>query len=210
MNFNDVRSIVLATCRTLADRGFLAGTGGNVAIRADADHFAVTPSATDYYAMTVSDVCVVRFSDMKQTAGELAPSVESGLHARFLLARPDCDASVHTHQPIASAYTLFAKPFKVQSASHRALLGNVVPCAGYAPSGTSWLAGKVSKLARADVHAYLMRNHGVVCVGADAETAIRRVEALEEACADYFASQLESHRDSLPECVIDSVRSAVG
>jgi L-fuculose-phosphate aldolase len=209
MTFNDVRSNVLATCRTLADRGFLAGTGGNVALRADAEHFAVTPSATDYYTMSMNDVCVIRFADMEQTAGDLAPSVESGLHARFLLARPDCDASVHTHQPIASAYTLFAKPLEVRSAEHRDLLGSLVPCAGYAPSGTSWLAGKVAKLARNNVHAYLMRNHGVVCLGADADQAIERVEALEAACAEYFTRQLEKHPDSLPEAVVEAVRAAM-
>jgi L-fuculose-phosphate aldolase len=209
MSFSEVRADVLATCRKLADRGFLAGTGGNVAIRADADHFAVTPSATDYYAMSMNDVCVVRFADMQQVAGDLAPSVESGLHARFLLARPDCNASVHTHQPIASAYTLLAKPLKVQSADHRQLLGNIIPCAGYAPSGTSWLAGKVAKLARGDVHAYLMRNHGVVCVGKDAEQAIARVEALEAACAQYFASQVESNRNGLPAAVADTVAAVM-
>lgn len=209
MSFEEVRADVLATCRKLADRGFLAGTGGNIAIRADADHFAVTPSATDYYAMSVSDVCVVRLSDMEQVAGELAPSVESGLHARFLRARPDCNASVHTHQPIASAYTLFAKPLKVESEEHRRLLGNVVPCAGYAPSGTSWLAGKVAKLACPDAHAYLMRNHGVVCVGQDSEQAISRVEALEAACAEFFASQVERNRSTLPAAVADTVAAVM-
>ncbi len=209
MNFNEVRSDVLATCRTLADRGFIAGTGGNLAIRADADHFAVTPSGTDYYAMSMNDVCVVRFADMEQVAGELPPSVECGMHARFLLARTDCNACVHTHQPIASAYTLLAKPLTVRSAEYRELLGNVVPCSGYAPSGTSWLAGKVVKLARTDVHAYLMRNHGVICVGADSQQAIARVEALEAACAEFFSSELENNRSRLPAVVADTVAAVM-
>lgn len=209
MKFHDVRSDVLTTCRTLADRGFLAGTGGNVAIRADQEHFAVTPSGTDYYKMSVADVCVVRFADMEQVAGDLAPSVESGMHAKFLLARVDCSASVHTHQPIASAYTLFAKPLKVQSPAHRELLGAVIPCAGYAPSGTSWLAGKVAKLARADVNAYLMRNHGVVCLGKDSAKAIERVEALEAACAEYFSTQVKERRSSLNPLVADVVDAAM-
>ena len=48
MNFEAAREQVVHTCIELADRGYLAGTGGNVAIRVDAEHFAVTPSALDY------------------------------------------------------------------------------------------------------------------------------------------------------------------
>ena len=135
MRFQDVRQEVVRTCIELADRGFLAGTGGNVALRADDDHFAVTPSATDYYAMSAADVCVVRLSDKKQVDGEREASVEAGLHAGVLQARPECWASVHTHQPVASAYTLLAKPLEVRDHLHRELLGGRVPCVGYAPSG---------------------------------------------------------------------------
>ena len=70
MKFEETREAVVRTCIALADQGYLAGTGGNVALRADADHFAVTPSATDYYAMSAADVCVVRLSDVEQVDGE--------------------------------------------------------------------------------------------------------------------------------------------
>ena len=136
-DFKTVRESVLKTCRSLADQGFLAGTDGNVAMRADDQHFCVTPSATDYYTMEPDDICVVRLEDLKQLAGERKPSVESGLHALVLRARPDCIVGIHTHQPIASAYTLLAKPLNVERTEHRQLLGSTVPCAGYAPSGIS-------------------------------------------------------------------------
>ena len=59
---------------TTAFQQFLAGTGGNVALRTDDEHFAVTPSATDYYAMNAADVCIVRLSDKQQVDGELRRS----------------------------------------------------------------------------------------------------------------------------------------
>ena len=40
MRFQDAREAVLATCIDLADRGYLAGTGGNVALRVDDEHLA--------------------------------------------------------------------------------------------------------------------------------------------------------------------------
>jgi L-fuculose-phosphate aldolase len=209
MSSHDVREAVLNTCRALADKGYLAGTGGNVALRADETHFAVTPSATDYYTMSPGDICLVRLADLQQVSGDRKPSVESGLHARMLRARPDCDASIHTHQPIASAYALLARPLIPQSQEHCDLLGATIPCAGYAPSGTSWLARKVAKCVRPDVHAYLMRNHGVVCLGADAVLAMRRVEALERACAMFFDQQITAREGRLPARVAAAVREAL-
>lgn len=207
--FSSVRESVLKTCRILADQGFLAGTGGNVAVRADEDHFCVTPSGTDYYTMEPADICVVRLSNQDLVTGERKPSVECGLHALVLKARPDCTASIHTHQPVASAYTLLGKPLKVLCDSHRSLLGDVVPCAGYAPSGTSWLAGKVARRVRPDCHAYLMRNHGVVCVGETLEAAMDRVVALEQAAAEFFERQLNARESTLPGETATAVRQAL-
>jgi len=187
MRFQDTRE----ACLTLAERGYLAGTGGNVALRADDEHFAVTPSATDYYAMSAADICVLRLSDRAQVEGEDPASVESGLHANVLKARPDCRASIHTHQPVASAFTLLAQPLNVASEAHRALLGKAIPCVSYAPSGTGILAWRVGRAFRPNTHACLMRNHGVVCAGKDANEAIERVAALESACADYFRAHTQ-------------------
>jgi L-fuculose-phosphate aldolase len=213
MRFEETRQEVVRTCIELANRGYLAGTGGNVALRADGHHFAVTPSATDYYAMNAADVCIVRLSDGEQVDGERQASVEAGLHAGVLLARPECWASVHTHQPIASAYTLLAKPLDVQDERHRVLLGKRVPCIGYAPSGTSLLAARVARAVRPGTHAYLMRNHGVVCVGKDAGDAMKRVAALESECAAFFEARAANESNALDPyvraLVIDALQTAV-
>jgi L-fuculose-phosphate aldolase len=209
MKFEETREEVVRTCIGLADKGYLAGTGGNVALRADDDHFAVTPSATDYYAMNAGDVCVVRLSDNEQIEGERQASVEAGLHAGVLLRRPECWASIHTHQPIASAYTLLARPLEVRDGRHRTLLGGRVPCVGYAPSGTSLLAARVARAIKADTHAYLMRNHGVVCVGKDADQAMRRVAALESECAAFFEARASDESNALDPSVRSLVISAL-
>ena len=209
MKFQSTRETVVRTCCTLADKGFLAGTGGNVALRVDDTHFAVTPSAVDYYTMTPEDVCILRLADLKRVDSDRKPSVECGLHAKVLRARSDCQASIHTHQPIASAYTLLARSLEIQSPQLRQLLGVRIPCAGYAPSGTGWLSKKVAKCVNSDVHAYLMRNHGVVCVGADVEIAMRRVGAIEEACARFFEQQLVNQKQHLSEGLVCVVRRAL-
>ena len=186
MNFDQARYEVVATCLELANKGYLAGTGGNVACRVDEAHFAVTPSAIDYYAMKPEDICILRLRDLVRIADNRRPSVEHRLHAYILRVRRDCHASIHTHQPVASAYTLLGRTLEIRHPSHQALLGRQAALVGYAPSGTRWLAAKLKRQLRTEINAYLMRNHGVICCGPTLADTVARVEALEQACKVFF------------------------
>ena len=114
--------------------------------------------------------------------------IESRLHAHVLRVRQGCRASIHTHQPIASAYTLLGRWLKIRDPLHRNLLGQKAALVGYAPSGTNWLASKLLKALRPEINAYLMQNHGVVCCGPTLSETIVKVEALEIACAAFFVN----------------------
>lgn len=175
----DERRHVVDLCVELSRRGYLAGTGGNVALRVDAETFAVTPSATDYLTMTADDVCVVRLADLERIAGQRTPSVETGLHAHVLRRRADVVCSIHTHQPVASACTLLGSALAVDDPLARSILGEQVPLIGYMPSGTPLLTRLVARALRPDINAYLMRNHGVLCCGASIDAALQTVETLE-------------------------------
>jgi L-fuculose-phosphate aldolase len=210
MTFEQARHEVISTCLLLADKGYLAGTGGNVACRIDDEHFAITPSATDYYAMLPEDICVLRLDNLRQVAGDRRPSVELRLHANILRARRECDASIHTHQPIASAYTLLGRDLKVEDPRHRAVLGSKAVLVGYAPSGTSWLASKLGKTIRSEIHAYLMHNHGVVCCGPTLDETVARVEALEAECTAFFGKAISSRMKRSREPYLSEVLRLLG
>jgi L-fuculose-phosphate aldolase len=197
MTASHARQAVVELCRALSQRGYLAGTGGNIALRIDTVHIAVTPSATDYLAMTADDVCVLRLADLACVEGEGTPSVESGLHARVLRARADVTCSIHTHQPVASACALLGRPLTVEDEALRRTLGPKVPIVGYAPSGTGWLSSRLARALRPDLNAYLMLNHGVLCCGTSVAAAVQAVEALEALSRDHLlglmARQAERH-----------------
>ncbi len=192
------RETVVRLCRELAAQGFFAATGGNLALRVDEAHFAVTPSALDYLVMTASDVCLLRLADLKPIAGDRAPSVESGLHARVLRTRLDCSCSIHTHQPAASACAVIGEPLEVADPERRAILGASVPVVGYAPSGTGWLAGKLQAALRPDADAYLLRSHGAVCCGAKPEDAMLRVRTLEAFCLARLRARIAARPSGDP------------
>jgi L-fuculose-phosphate aldolase len=192
------RQVIVDLCQLLAGQGYLAATGGNVALRVDAVHFAVTPSAMDYYSMRAADVSILRLDNLRQIEGDRAPSVESGLHARMLNVRTDANCSVHTHQPVASACALLGRELEVTEPEQRALLGVRVAIAGYAPSGTGWLSSKVAKAFRPYINAYLMRNHGVICCGRDAKTAARAVATLEVLSAWHLRELILARAEAEP------------
>lgn len=184
--FDDARRRVLEAALTLADQGYLPATGGNIALCIGSDAFAVTPSAADYYTLKPEDICVLDLQTLKPIEARRKPSVESGLHARLLRFRPDFAASIHTHQPIASAIALVGRPMPVTGESERAALGAMVPIVPYAPSGTWFLARAFEKTLRKDNNAYILRNHGIVCGGATMEAAMDNVRLLERVAARYL------------------------
>jgi len=197
MKHADIRQAVVALCLRLSGQGFFAGTGGNVMMRVDDELVAVTPSATDYLAMQPEEVCLLRLADLAVVEGERPPSVESGLHARVMRARPDVGCSIHTHQPLASACALIGEPLAVPPAL-QPLLGQTVPVVGYAPSGTGWLAAKLARAVRPDRQAWLLRNHGALCCGRDSAAALAAVDHLEQLARTHLAARIEERSRRQP------------
>ena len=189
MLFQSAREHVVELCLELSRRGYFAGTGGNLMLRIDAEHVAVTPSATDYLEMGPADVAVLRLGDLGRVAGERAPSVETSLHARVLRARPEVGCSIHTHQPVASACALLGEPLVVPP-PWQASLGERVPLVGYAPSGSAWLAARLAAALRPGLNAYLMRNHGILCCGTDSGAALQAVDDLEALARQHLAERI--------------------
>lgn len=189
MKYRSERQQVVDLCLALSQRGYFAGTGGNLMLRLDAEHVAVTPSATDYHAMGAADVCVLRLADLHRLDGDRAPSVESSLHAGVLRARPEVGCSIHTHQPVASALALLGEPLEVPP-RWQATLGPRLPMVGYAPSGSGWLASKFARAVSPDVNAYLMRNHGVLCCGRDSASAMQALDDLEDLAHALLARRI--------------------
>lgn len=193
----DLREQVVDLCLHLVRRGFFAATGGNLALRLDAERIAVTPSALDYYEMRAEDVCILRLADLHQLEGDRAPSVETGLHARVLRRFPAAGCSLHTHQPLASACTLLGGALTVDDPERWPDLGRHLPLVGYAPSGTSWLARLLDRALTAESPAYLLRNHGVLCYGVTASQTLAVLEQLEGFCQHHLTQRI-ANRPGIP------------
>ena len=184
--YDSYKKQVVETAQSLTRKGYLMATGGNLSVRVLGQNaFAITPSNYDYMKMTPEDVCILDF-ELKVLEGHLTPSVESAMHGAIYQMRPDINAVVHTHQVYASALSLIKAPIPALFDEQARFLGRTVEIISYAPSGTGFLKNTIAKHVKNHNNAFLMQNHGALCLGHDAERAEHNVEILEKCSLAYL------------------------
>lgn len=181
MSRGSLRADVVRTAALLRARGLAVGTSGNVSARDGAERIVVTPANLDYDELTEADLVVVERSGAV-VEGERRPTSELPLHLAVYAARPDVAAIVHTHSPLATAFSAVRRPIP---AVHYVIATLVRPgrdrigIAEYATFGTPELARNTVE-ALGDDHAVLLASHGAIAVGPDLATALARAERIEE------------------------------
>ena len=192
--YDSSRELVVSTCHTLLERGYLKATEGNVSVRVPGRAlFAVTPSNYDYAKMLADDICVLDY-ELHRLSGTRKASIEAGLHAAVYQERPDVNVIIHTHQPYASALALIDKPIPALFDEQVMFLGRGVVFVPYGPSGTTFLKRRVkSKLSNGD-NAYILANHGVLVLGGDVGRAVHNMALLEKVALDYLLTLLAGEK----------------
>lgn len=184
--YEAVKQQVVDICHTLVEKGLLMGTGGNVSVRVPGQPaLAITPSNYDYVIMQPQDVCILGW-DLGVLEGARKPSVESAFHAAIYEIRPDVNVIIHTHPVYSSAFSLINQPIPALYDEQVRFLGRSVEIVKYAPSGTGFLKKNVARSMASHANAYILQNHGALCLGPDAERAIFNVQLLEKCAATYM------------------------
>ncbi len=211
-DYDTLRQQVIDYSCKLAREGYLKGTGGNVSIRVPGKNILViTPSNQDYFRLSADDICVYSF-EQQPIQGTMKPSIETGLHIAVYQARPDVGCVMHTHQDFASAVAIMNKPIPALFDEQVRFLGRCVEVISYAPSGTGLLANQVRKTVKNSHNAYILKNHGVLCLGPTPERAYHNVLLLEKAALSFilaFYTDEKISRIPLPirEIVFSKLRS---
>jgi L-ribulose-5-phosphate 4-epimerase len=184
--FDIAKQRVVDTARLLIEKDYLKGTGGNLSVRVEGyQAFAITPSNYDYLKMSPADVCVLDWQ-ANVLEGTIKPSIESGMHAAVYQVRADVNAIIHSHQVYASTLALIDAPIPALFDEQVRFLGRSVEIISYAPSGTSFLMKNVRSKVRSGHNAYILKNHGALVLGTDAERAVHNLELLEKCALAYL------------------------
>ena len=191
----------------MAAQGLTVGSSGNVSKRL-AMHvdgrglMAITPSRIAYEDMRAEDVLIVDM-DIEPVLGEGVPSSESLLHAEIYGRRSDAGAVIHTHSAYATAAAVAGVDIPLIIDEMALVVGGTVTVSEYAFPSSEALARNVCD-ALGERNAALIRNHGVVGVGASLDEALQVCELVEHAAKVMVYASLLGGAMPLPAAVVEA------
>jgi L-fuculose-phosphate aldolase len=173
--------------RRLAARGLIAGGEGNIGVRLDGGRVLVTPRGRSKGELTPEDLVEVDLEG--RVLRGRTPSTEVRMHLTVLRGRPDVQAVVHAHPPVATGFATAGLSVDCDCIPEILATVGHVPLVPYGMTGTSELSEQLGPyLAGHD--ALLLANHGAVTFGASLDQALQRMESLEQAARVLFVSRL--------------------
>ena len=173
----ELRSGIIRCGQLLAGRDFAPATSGNISARLDDRRILITPTGVPKAALREEDLVVVDPSGRK-VSGRLAPTSEMGMHLAIYGLRPDAEAVVHAHPPVATAFACAGIALDQPLASEFVMALGCAPLAPYATPGTEEVAASLRRLAQGH-DAILLSNHGAVTYGKSVDDAWSKMEMVE-------------------------------
>jgi len=173
----ELRADIVEVGRRLYARGYTASNDGNISVRLDAGRLLMTPTGVCKGFMT-PNMMVITDLDGKKLTGDRDASSEIQMHLEAYRRRPDVQAVVHAHPPIATGFAVAGIPLD------RAVLAEVVctlgsvPIAEYATPSTKELPEAVRQYVQAH-DGMLLANHGALTLGKDLYSAYYKMETIE-------------------------------
>ena len=183
-----LRRDIVEVGRRMYARGYTASNDGNISVRLDAGRLLMTPKNVCKGFMDEAMMCITDLEG-KKLAGDRDPSSEMQMHLEVYRQRPDVNAVVHAHPPVATAFAVAGIPLD------RAVLAEVVttlgsvPIAEYATPSTKELPDAVRKYVKAH-DGMLLANHGALTLGADLFAAYYKMETIEHFANISFVARM--------------------
>src|SRR5688572_22773323 len=185
---SQLRADIVEVGRRMYARGYTASNDGNISVRLGPDRLLMTPKSVCKGFMDPAMMCITDLAGTK-LAGDRDPSSEMQMHLEVYRQRPDVNAVVHAHPPIATAFAVAGIPLD------RAVLAEVVttlgsvPIAEYATPSTKELPEAVRKYVKAH-DGMLLANHGALTLGADLLSAYYKMETIEHFAKISFVARM--------------------
>jgi L-fuculose-phosphate aldolase len=211
MNNDQVQQEIVRICQRLYRRDFIAGTEGNVSVRVAPDRFWITPSGHHKGFLCPADLLLID-SEAQVYSGEGRPSSETPMHLALYRYRPDIQAVVHAHPPLATALTVARCRLEPPLLPEAVVALGEVPTVAYQMPTTTEFADAVGEAMR-QAQAVLLENHGSVTVGASLQAAFNAMETVERAAQVlYLAKTLGRVEPLAPEAIaaLQALRQKVG
>jgi L-fuculose-phosphate aldolase len=176
---------IVLICQRLYQRGFIVGTEGNVSVRVAPHRYWITPSGQHKGFLQPTELLLI--DDAGQVHyGAGRPSSETPMHLALYQHRPDMQAVVHAHPPLAP-------PLLPEAV---VVLGDVPTVAYHMPTTAEFGQQVAAAMYHAD--AALLENHGSVAVGRSLQAAFNTMETVERAAQILYLAKTLGRVNPLP------------
>jgi L-fuculose-phosphate aldolase len=201
-----VRREIVRCCARLHAAGLIAGQDGNVSVRLPGGTLLVTPAGFSKVDVGEGDLVELDRTGVK-IAGEGEASSEIGMHLRIYDRRPDVQAVVHAHPPVATGFGVAGLDLMDDVLPEAIFLLGGVPLVPYAMPGTPALADALEPYL-GEHDAFLFANHGATTVGGSLRIAHQRMESLEHAARIVLTARMLGKVNLLDARDADALRAA--
>jgi L-fuculose-phosphate aldolase len=171
------RNDIIEIGRRLYAKGLIAANEGNISIRIGPNEVVATASGVHKGHLNRGQIVPVTLNG--QPVEHTRPvSTEIDMHLAAYRARPDVYAVVHAHPPVATAFAVAGVPLAQCVMPEVVVTLGGVPIAPYGTPGTREVADGLTELYPLG-NAFLLANHGAVCLGSNVYAAFDLMETLE-------------------------------
>lgn len=188
---HDLRREMVRVGRLVWERGFVAATDGNLSARMGANRLLVTASGVSKGFLSDEDLVIIRMDGEPVSSyrgRDSRPSTEIAMHLEVYRQRPDVNAVVHAHPPLATAFSIAGVSLARCVIPEVIVALGGIPTAEYATPGTPEVPVSIQQ-AIGEYDAMILAHHGSLTVGDTLWEAYLRLEKVEHTAEITLAAQ---------------------
>lgn len=197
------REDIVRIGRMMYERGWIAGSDGNISVRLDSERILATPTGMCKGRMDPDDL-IVCDNDGNRISGSRERSTEMAMHTAIYRSRPEINGVVHAHPPIATGFAVAGRALNLGIMPELIVTLGSVPLAEYGLPGTPALVeGMLPFIPKFD--AILLANHGAVAYGTSVMAAFGRMETVEHLARITLVAEMLGGPKALPRVEVEKL-----
>lgn len=203
-----LRELICELGRRMYARNLVGGTDGNLSVRLGDGSYICTPSGVSKGFMVADDL-IIADGQGNKIRGSGKVTSEFFTHLACYEERPDIQAVVHAHPPIATAFTLAGVSLSEPVLPELVAALGGIPVTAYATPGTPEGNDVIRPLIRL-CDGVMLDRHGSVTVGTTLESAYFKLEKIEHSATVLLAARQLGGASRLGRNEVDRVLATRG
>ncbi|MDI6854590.1 MAG: class II aldolase/adducin family protein [Deltaproteobacteria bacterium] len=180
-----LRENLVRVCRMLHHKNLIAAMDGNVSVKCG-DGLLTTPSGVNKGFLEEDHLILVDWNG-RVVEGGGQPTSEMAMHLAVYRLRPEVEAVVHAHPPVATAFSIAGISLEDFVLPEVVMTMGVIPTVSYATPTTAEVPESIRTLVLKH-DALILERHGALTVGRDLMEAYNKMEKLEHAALIIFSA----------------------